>query len=82
MRAVKRVGLPSSEGWTEAGTSGSKAVPHVAGRLVWVVGRRPVFLTTWTFLYRAPCVSSKRGSWLLPEQKLRERGWWKLQCLS
>lgn len=74
MRAVKRVGLPSSEGWTEAGTSGAKMVPHVAGRLVWVVGRRPVLLTTWTFLYRAPCVSSKHGGWLLPEQKLTEHG--------
>ena len=74
MRVVKRVGLPSSEGWTEAGISGSKMVPHVAGRLVWAVGRRPVSLTTWTFLYRAPCVSSKHGSWLLPEQKLREHG--------
>ena len=41
-----QVGLPSSEGLTGAGSSDSKMVPHVAGRWVWAVGRRLVFLTT------------------------------------
>lgn len=61
------VGLPLSEGLTGAGSAGSKMAPSVAGKLVMAAGRRPVFLTPWTFLYEhqgARLTGGLPGGWL------------------